>query len=182
MLRLVEQIAGALQFAHDEGLVHRDIKPGNIMVTHADEPVVLDFGLAHDAENGSDLTRTGDLLGTPAYMSPEQLHGGRIGVDVRTDVYSLGVTLYECLTLQKPFDAPTQEQLLQKVLSSPPPDPRSCRRELSAEAALVVATALAKDRDHRYASAAAFAEDLRRLRQRQSVLARPVGPLRSSGA
>ena len=176
-LSIAEQVADALHSAHSSGLVHRDIKPGNIMLTSGDRPVVLDFGLARDAEQQSDLTRTGDLLGTPAYMSPEQLHGSRFDVDARTDVYSLGVTLFECLTLQRPFEAPTQEQLLQAILTAPLPDPTTLRRDLDRNTRLVLQTALAKDREHRYASASAFAADLRRLRRRESVLARPVGAL-----
>jgi serine/threonine protein kinase/formylglycine-generating enzyme required for sulfatase activity len=184
-LELVELVATALHAAHEAGLVHRDVKPGNIMVAPDGRPVVLDFGLARDASAGSEaseLTRTGDMLGTPAYMSPEQLHGNRIAVDARTDVYSLGVVLFECLTLRRPFEAPTVEQLYQQILTAPVPDLRRSRRDLDRDTALVVATALAKDREHRYASAAAFAEDLRRLRNRAPILARPIGWLRYATA
>ncbi|MCU0866580.1 MAG: SUMF1/EgtB/PvdO family nonheme iron enzyme [Planctomycetes bacterium] len=177
VLRFVERTARALQAAHDAGLVHRDIKPGNLMVAADDAPVVLDFGLARDDGEANDLTQTGDLLGTPAYMSPEQLHGGRFPVDARTDVYALGVTLFECLTLRRPFEAPTQQALMQQILTTTAPDPRRWRPELPRDLTVVLATALAKNRDHRYASAAAFAEDLRRLLTNEPLLARAIGPL-----
>lgn len=177
VLNFVEQSARALQVAHDAGLVHRDIKPGNLMVADGGRPVVLDFGLARDEEDASDLTQTGDVIGTPSYMSPEQLHGSRFPVDGRTDVYSLGVTLFECLTGRRPFAAPTQQALMQQILLATAPDPRQWRPEISRDLVVVLATALAKNREHRYASAAAFAEDLRRLRSREPVLARAIGPL-----
>ena len=177
VLRFVERTANALQAAHDAGLIHRDIKPGNLMVADDDAPVVLDFGLARDDGESNHLTQTGDLLGTPAYMSPEQLHGGRFPVDARTDVYALGVTLFECLTSQRPFEAPTQQALMQQILTTTAPDPRRWRPELPRDLTVVLATALAKNRDHRYATAAAFAEDLRRLRTKEPLLARAIGPL-----
>jgi serine/threonine protein kinase len=102
----VEQAARALHAAHEAGVVHRDVKPGNILVTPEGQAVVTDFGLARDESGAaSTLTESGDLLGTPAYMSPEQVSGRRLPMDRRTDVWSLGVTLYECLTLRRPFDA-----------------------------------------------------------------------------
>jgi serine/threonine protein kinase/formylglycine-generating enzyme required for sulfatase activity len=177
VLRFVERTARALQAAHDAGLVHRDIKPGNLMVAGDDAPVVLDFGVARDDGDANDLTQTGDLLGTPAYMSPEQLHGGRFPVDGRTDVYALGVTLFEGLTARRPFEAPTQQGLMQQILTTTAPDPRRFRPDLPRDLSVVLATALAKNREHRYATAAAFAEDLRRLRTKEPLLARAVGPL-----
>jgi serine/threonine protein kinase len=110
VVRLVEEAARALHAAHESGVIHRDIKPGNIMVTAASEPVILDFGLARELEGDlPTLTHMGELFGTPAYMSPEQLAHQRIRLDRRTDVWSLGVTLYECLSLRRPFDTPTHE-------------------------------------------------------------------------
>ena len=102
-MHLIERVARALHAAHEAGVVHRDVKPANIMVTPEGEPVVLDFGLARVLEGGGEtLTQTGDVFGTPAYMSPEQLSDQPGDVDRRTDVYSLGVTLYESLTLRRP--------------------------------------------------------------------------------
>jgi len=177
-LSLVERAARALHAAHRAGLIHRDLKPGNIMVTEDGSPVLLDFGLVHDESGGGmTLTRSGDLLGTPAYMSPEQLStdGGRI--DARSDVYSLGVTLYEALTLRLPFDAPTAPRIYRKILQEPPPDPTRDNRFIPRDLKVVVETALEKDRSRRYQTAIDLAEDLRRVRESETILARPAGPL-----
>ncbi|MCK6460042.1 MAG: protein kinase, partial [Planctomycetes bacterium] len=171
---LVERAARALHVAHEKGLVHRDIKPGNLMVTPSGTPVVLDFGLARDVESGN-LTRTGTLLGTPVYMSPEQIAVKE--VDRRTDVYSLGVVLFECLALRRPFDAPTLQALCHEILTREPPRLRKLNPAVPPELAVVVETALSKERERRYRTAIDFAEDLRRARERLPIRARPPGPL-----
>jgi formylglycine-generating enzyme required for sulfatase activity len=151
---LVEKASRALHEAHERGLVHRDVKPGNIMVTKAGEPVVLDFGLARLLEIAEpDLTITGDLIGTPAFMAPEQKAGDRRRIDRRTDVFGLGATLRELAG----------------------GDRRVVPRDLRA----VLATALDPDPDRRYATAASLADDLRRIRLGQRVAVRPAGPLRT---
>jgi len=175
-LQLIEKAARALHVAHEAGIVHRDIKPGNIMVDPAGEPVLLDFGLARD--DSSDLltlTAAGDLMGTPAYMSPEQLTAHRIKLDRRTDIYSLGITLYECLTLKRPFEAPTFDALYAQILATDPPDPRRLNRHIPKDVKVILETALEKDRDRRYASALDFAEDLRRARELEPIRAKPIG-------
>ncbi len=178
VLVAVETVARALHVAHECGLVHRDVKPHNVMVTAGGVPVLLDFGLAREEHGeGADLTQTGSLMGTPAYMSPEQLTAHRIRLDRRTDVYSLGVTLYECLTLRLPFEAPTTEGLYQKILATEPDSPRRWNPALHPDLAVVVATAMEKDRDRRYQTALDLAEDLRRVRERKPIRARPAGPL-----
>jgi serine/threonine protein kinase/formylglycine-generating enzyme required for sulfatase activity len=178
IVRLVEQAARAVHAAHEAGVIHRDLKPGNIMVTTEGEPVVLDFGLAKDISGvEATLTQHGDLMGTPAYMSPEQIAAHRITLDRRTDVYSLGVTLFECLTLQRPFDAPTREGLYQAILTRAVPDPRTLNRAIPTDLRVVLETALDKDRERRYATALDFAEDLRRVRGFEPITARPAGPL-----
>jgi len=181
-LMWVEQLSHALHAAHTEGLIHRDVKPGNVMIDGADQPVLLDFGLAHDRDDDSDLTRTGDVIGTPAYMSPEQLQGVHVEVDARADVYSLGVILFELLTLRRPFEAATQELLHRQILAAPFPDIRSLRSELTDDVAIVLQTAMARDRMHRYETADQFARDLHRLRTGQPVLARPPTALQRCAA
>ncbi len=172
--RMIEKIARALHYAHEAGVVHRDIKPANIMLDAASEPSILDFGLAQDDEDGALLTRTGDLFGTPAYMSPEQLLAQRVPLDRRTDVYSLGVTLYEALTLRRPFEAPTRQALFAAVIGKDPPDPRRYNRGISPDLRVVIETAIEKDRDRRYQTALDLAEDLRRVVEGKPILARPV--------
>jgi tetratricopeptide (TPR) repeat protein len=172
---LIERVARALHVAHEAGIVHRDVKPGNLMVTPEGEPVILDFGLARLAEEaGPSLTMSGDLIGTPAYLSPEQLRSGRGPVDRRTDVYSLGVTLYEALTLRRPFEGPTREALYRSIELSDPPDPRRFTPSIPKDLGAVLDTALEKDPDRRYATALDFAEDLRRVRELRPVAAQPI--------
>ena len=175
VLRLVESAARALHAAHEAGVVHRDVKPGNIMIGSDGEPVVLDFGLARaDDEAFATLTRTGDLFGTPAYMSPEQIAAHRIVLDRRTDIWSLGVSLYECLSFRRPFEAATREGLYQQILNKEPLEVRHLNPRISRDLTTVVQTAIEKDRDRRYQTALDFAEDLRRVREHEPVAARPV--------
>ena len=174
-LSLFEKIARALHAAHELGIIHRDIKPGNIMVTEDGEPIVLDFGLAREIDGaGPSLTQTGDLFGTPAFMSPEQIAAKRIGIDRRTDVYSLGVTLFLCLTMRRPFEAPTREGLYEAILHRDPPDPRKLNPDIPPELRIVLGCAMEKDADRRYATAEDFAEDLKRVRELKPIAARPV--------
>ena len=174
--RFVEKAARALHCAHEAGLVHRDIKPGNIMIDLERQPVILDFGLARDeVGSGPTLTQSGDLVGTPAYMSPEQVSGRRL--DRRSDVFSLGVTLYECLTLQRPFEGETRAALFEAILRDPQADPRQVNPALPRDLCVVLETALEKAPNHRYASASEFADELDRVWNRRPIHARPVGPV-----
>jgi serine/threonine protein kinase/WD40 repeat protein len=178
IVQLVERVARALHVAHQAQVIHRDIKPANIMITPAGEPVILDFGLARDEESEAPtLTLSGDVVGSPSYMSPEQIDTHRGVLDARTDVYSLGVVLYECLTLHRPFEAPTREGLYRAILNDPPPSAHALVRSIPRDLATVLATALEKDLGRRYASALDLAEDLRRVRELEPILARPAGPL-----
>ena len=174
-MRLVEHAARALHTAHEAGLVHRDVKPGNIIVSQAGDPVLVDFGLVHDEESDAHtLTETGQLLGTPAYMAPEQVASGHLNVDRRADVYALGVTLYEALTLSRPFDAPTRDRLYQQIMTADAPDPRRANPRIPKDLKVVLDVALDKDPNRRYQTALALAEDLKRIRSLEPIHARPT--------
>lgn len=172
----IEKVARALQAAHEAGVLHRDVKPGNVMLTRDGDPVILDFGLACvlDADTLR-LTRTGDSFGTPSYMSPEQVAGGTL--DAGTDVYSLAATLFEALTLRRPFDEPTREKLYHAICTQRATDPKRLNPAIGKDLAIVVGCGLEPDRTRRYHSARDFAEDLRRVRAFEPIRARPVGPL-----
>ena len=173
---LLEKTARALHAVHETGVIHRDVKPGNVMITPGGEAVVMDFGLAHEEESDlPTLTRTGDFFGTPAYMSPEQLTRQGIRLDRRTDVWSLGVMLYECLTSVRPFDALSRERLFQQILAKDPTDVRRLNPAIPVDLATVVATALEKDRDRRYQTAGELADELKRVRLFEPIQARPIG-------
>jgi formylglycine-generating enzyme required for sulfatase activity/tRNA A-37 threonylcarbamoyl transferase component Bud32 len=178
VVRLIERVARALHTAHEAGIVHRDIKPANIRVTHQGEPVLLDFGLARDDRSEEpSLTQTSEILGTPAYMSPEQLQAGRKSIDRRTDVYSLAVTLYECLTLRRPFEAPTREGLYRSILDEEPTSVRTLNPRVPRDLAVILDTALQKNPDHRFLTALDFADELARVCERRPILTRRTGPL-----
>ena len=172
---LFEKAARALHAAHQAGVVHRDVKPANLMVTPEAEPVILDFGLARDDESGAPaLSLSGEVSGTPAYMSPEQMTG-RARPDRRADVWSLGVALYEAATLAHPFAAATREGLYQAILERDPDEPRRHNRAIDRDLATILETATAKERDRRYQTAEDLAEDLRRWRAHEPIRARPAG-------
>lgn len=175
-LHLVEKLARAVHVAHEAGVVHRDLKPGNVMLDRGGEPIVLDFGLAQD-DSDDLLTLATDRIGTPAYMAPEQLEPALGSVDRRADVWSLGIILWERLVGQRPFLAPTSTSLGHAVVHAPLPDPRRANRLLSRELAVVLATVLQRAPDHRYRTALDLAEDLRRVRLGLPILARPPGPV-----
>ncbi|HLQ38482.1 MAG TPA: serine/threonine-protein kinase, partial [Planctomycetota bacterium] len=166
--------ARALHTAHEAGVVHRDIKPANIMVTPAGEPVVLDFGLARqDDPDSAVLSLTGEHSGTPAYMSPEQLTG-RVRPDRRSDVYALGCTLFEALTGRAAFTAATLEALFHAILQQDVPNARSLFGAVPEDLAVIAATAAAKERERRYHTALALAEDLERFVRLEPIEARPL--------
>jgi hypothetical protein len=174
--RLFRQIATALWCAHDAGVVHRDIKPGNILLTPEGQPKVADFGLAK-IQDDLTLSRSGRLSGTPYYMSPEQAASSRLGIDLRTDIYSLGVSLYETLTLERPHQGETQGQLLERILLDDAPDPRLVAPALPKDLAAIVMKMMAKRRDRRYSSMAAVVDDLDRFLAGEPPAARVPGPL-----
>ncbi len=159
---LVATLAGAIQAAHDLGIVHRDLKPGNVLYDEHGQPKVTDFGLAKRA-GGSDLTATQAVMGTPAYMAPEQARGETKFVGPQADVYSLGVILYECLTDTKPFEAPDPIALLRKVAEEEPERPGKRILGLLRDMELICLKCLAKDPAERYPTAGVLAADLRRF-------------------
>jgi serine/threonine-protein kinase len=153
-LTVGKQLCRALEAAHEQGVIHRDIKPQNIVVESNGFLKVMDFGIARrtNRPEGRGLTEAGTSLGTPDYMSPEQLAGDEL--DARSDLYSAGVVLYECLTGRVPFEAETTWALIAKHLEEEPPDPRSINPEVPEALSRVVLTAMAKQREDRYRSAA----------------------------
>jgi len=178
VLAFFERAARGLHAAHEAGVVHRDIKPGNVMVTRAGEPVLLDFGQARDERAElHERTLSGEVFGTPAYMSPEQIEGTAQGVDRRSDVWSLGASLYEALTLHRPFLGESVAALLHAIRTEPLPNPRGRLGVHGEDVAVVLQTALEKDVARRYASALDLAEDLRRIREYEPIRARPASAL-----
>ena len=170
--RLSLQAAEALEYAHQMGVVHRDIKPANLLMDVRGNLWITDFGLAQFyADNG--LTQTGDLLGTLRYMSPEQASGRAVVLDQRTDIYSLGMTLYELLTLERALPGQTREQLLREIGSLDPQPARSIDKAIPPELETILAKAVAKDPADRYATARALADDLQRFLRDEPILARP---------
>ena len=179
ILELIIQVATSLHAAHERGVLHRDIKPGNIMVMPDQRPVLLDFGLARDLQGQQEsLTGSATRLGTPAYMAPEQLAIQRAEPDRRTDVFSLGVVLFEALTLEKPFQEISLAGLRRDVQLPPPRNPRKLNHDVGRNLRAVLDKALAADRRERYATAGAFAADLERIRQNARVAVRSAGPVR----
>jgi serine/threonine protein kinase/Flp pilus assembly protein TadD len=170
--RLGVQAAEALDYAHQLGVVHRDIKPGNLMLDARGQLWVTDFGLAHFRQAEAGVTLTGDLVGTLRYMSPEQALGRRTVIDHRTDVYSLGATLYELLTLQPALDGTDRQELLRQIAFEEPRPPRRVNPAIPADLDTVVLKAMAKHPAERYATAQELADDLRRFLEDKPIRAR----------
>lgn len=172
-LRILEQAARGVAAAHEKGVVHRDLKPANILVTAAGEPKVGDFGLAHLLNSESAVTATGAALGTPLYMSPEQVKGGPAKPSPRGDVYALGAILFEILAGAPPHDGDTVPEIYRKILEEEPRLPREVPDALGA----IALKALEKNPARRYEGAAAFADDLRRALDGEPIVARRPGPV-----
>jgi serine/threonine protein kinase len=172
-LRIARQVAEALEYAHRKGVVHRDVKPSNIMLTPEGRAMLVDFGLAHT--RGADrLTRSGAAVGSAPYMPPEVATGLAAEGDARGDVYSLGVTLYEMLTLRLPFGGETRDDILRAVREARPPHPRSVWRAIPADAETVCLAAMDQDPARRFQSAEAFARDLTNVLELRPIEARPL--------
>ena len=206
LARLMAEVADGLDYAHQQGVIHRDIKPSNLLLnpvgpvadrssTAGTEPgryiatagtelgrytsvrlSINDFGLARVLEQPG-MTMTGEFMGTPRYMSPEQIAAGRAPLDHRTDVYSLGATLYELLTLQPPFPGERREQVIAQILHKDPTPPRRVNRKVPVDLETICLKALEKDPDRRYQTAGQMAEDLRRYVNRFAISAKRAGPI-----
>ncbi len=177
MAALVAEVADALAYAHAHNVIHRDVKPSNILLGREARPLVSDFGLAR-VDDALALSRSGEFIGTPYYMSPEQARRKRSEVDSRTDVYSLGATLYEILTLRVPFPDDSSDEVTRKILNLEPRDPQKIDPRVPKDLAVVCLKAMEKDSGRRYQTMVEFADDLRRFHSGEAVRARPVSPWR----
>jgi TolB-like protein len=172
---LIVKVARTVQYAHEHGILHRDIKPGNILLDAKGEPHLTDFGLARLVEGESNLTRTLDVMGTPSYMAPEQAAGNNAAVSKATDVYGLGAVLYELLTGHPPFVGGTTFETVRLVLDTEPRQPRLWNRKVARDLSTICLKCLEKDPKRRYFSALALAEDLEHWLKHEPIRAKRSG-------
>jgi TolB-like protein/cytochrome c-type biogenesis protein CcmH/NrfG len=176
-VELIGKVARTVHYAHEHGILHRDIKPGNILLDAKGEPHLTDFGLARLVESESSVTQTLDVLGTPSYMAPEQAVGNNAAVSSATDVYGLGAVLYQLLTGQPPFAGGTTYETIKLLEETEPRPPRLLNPKVDRDLSTICLKCLEKDPKRRYSSALALAEDLERWLKHEPIAARRVGPL-----
>src|SRR6266571_2894743 len=174
---LMAKLARTVHYAHEHGILHRDIKPGNIMVDRKGEPHLTDFGLARLVETESTVTRTMEVLGTPSYMAPEQAVGNNAGVTSATDIYGLGAVFYQLLVGQPPFAGGTTYETIKLLLDTEPRQPRLWNPKIDRDLSTICLKCLEKDPKRRYSSALALAEDLERWLKHEPIQARHTGIL-----
>src|SRR5947208_1710621 len=174
-VELIAKVARTVHYAHDHGILHRDIKPGNILLDEKGEPHLTDFGLARLVETESSITQTLDVIGTPSYMAPEQAVGNNAAVSSVTDVYGLGAVLYQLLTGQPPFAGGTTYETIKLLLDTEPRQPRVVNPKIDRDLSTICLKCLEKDPKRRYSSALALAEDLEHWLKHEPILARRTG-------
>src|SRR5207247_2682003 len=172
---LIAKLARTVHYAHEHGVLHRDIKPGNILLDAKGEPHLTDFGLARLVETESTGTRTLEVLGTPSYMAPEQAAGDNTQLTSATDVYGLCSVLYQLLTRHPPFAGGTTYGTVRMVLETQPRQPRLWNPKVDRDLATICLKCLEKDQERRYSSALALAEDLERWLKHEPIRARRTG-------
>ncbi len=178
--RQLRDVAGALDYAHRHGVIHRDIKPHNLLVGDDGRLCISDFGLARVLEQPG-VTVTGEFVGSPLYMSPEQISGDNRRVQQATDIYSLGATMYEWLTLRPPFPGTTREQVITRILTTDPIPPRSINRHVPVDLETICLKAMEKEPHKRYRAAEEMRDDLDRYLRRAPIRARRIGPIAWAG-
>jgi len=176
-VQLIAKVARTVHFAHEHGILHRDIKPGNILLDAKGEPHLTDFGLARLVESESTVTRTMEVLGTPSYMAPEQAVGNNAGISSVTDVYGLGAVLYQLLTGHPPFAGGTTYETIKLLLDTEPRQPRLLNPKIDRDLSTICLKCLEKDPKRRYSSALALAADLESWLKHEPIQARRTGPL-----
>ncbi len=172
---ILSSVGEALAHAHRRGIIHRDVKPSNILLSHAGRPYLFDFGLAVGTR-GTRITKTGEILGTPVYMAPEQIEGGKKPLDQRTDVYGLGATLYEMLTLRVPFEGDSPHEVAHRILFDQPARPRKFNSTIPGSLEAICMTALSKEPSRRYTTVRAMVQDLRNYFSYRPIQARTLRP------